>query len=194
MSILRTGFNMIYTCCVLLTTLLTPSRHTTGDSFQTLALAHHWVALSRTCEDCHHGLLNRGSEIFQPWRARGTRAFGYFRSRTEFAPTCTEYGTLMISFSPLFRQGINRLDTYGYGPWSWHIYRVFPGHSNWQIDTAAWNLASFLHFFQKPAGSELGSFLMIYRYSSDIKSLKKTSNLVKDQHKICLKIQHKIST
>ena len=52
--------------------------------------------------------------------------------------------------------------------------RVVPGHRNWQIETAAWNLASFLHFFKKPAGSDLGSFLMIYRNLTNIEYLEKT--------------------
>jgi hypothetical protein len=26
-------------------------------------------------------------------------------------------------------------------------YRVVPGHRNWQIETAAWNLAGFWRFF-----------------------------------------------
>ena len=26
-------------------------------------------------------------------------------------------------------------------------YRVNPAHRNWQIETAVWNLAGFLHFF-----------------------------------------------
>jgi len=47
--------------------------------------------------------------------------------------------------------------------------RVVPGHRNWQIKTAPWNLAGFLPFFEKPAGSDLGSFLMIiYRNFSNI--------------------------
>jgi len=41
-------------------------------------------------------------------------------------------------------------------------YRVTPGHRNWQMETAIWNLASFLHCALKPTGSDLGSFSMIF--------------------------------
>ena len=51
------------------------------------------------------------------------------------------------------------------------VYRVVLGHRNWQIETTAWNLAGFLHFVWKPAGSDLSSFLLIYRNFSNIKSL-----------------------
>ena len=43
-----------------------------------------------------------------------------------------------------------------------HAYRVVPGSRNWQVETADWNLAGFLHYFQKPAGRHLGQFLKIY--------------------------------
>jgi len=52
------------------------------------------------------------------------------------------------------------------------IYSSVLGHRNWQIETASRNLAGFLHFSYKPASSDLGSFLMIYRNFSNIKSLK----------------------
>jgi len=53
-------------------------------------------------------------------------------------------------------------------------YSSVPGHRNWKIETEAWNLAGFLHFFKKPAGSDLGSFSLIYRNFSMRKSLGKT--------------------
>jgi len=30
------------------------------------------------------------------------------------------------------------------------VYRVGPGHRNWQIETTVWNVAGFLYFFKKP--------------------------------------------
>jgi len=66
-----------------------------------------------------------------------------------------------------------------------------PGHTNWEIETAVWNLAGFFHFFYKPAGSDLGSFLiMINRNFSNIKSLKRAKNLIKNRNKISRKSQH----
>jgi len=59
------------------------------------------------------------------------------------------------------------------------VYSRVPRHRNWQMETAARNLAGFLHFFKKPAGSTLGSFLVIYRSFSRIKSFQQTENLVK---------------
>ena len=41
-------------------------------------------------------------------------------------------------------------------------YSSIPGHGNWQIETAVWNLAGLLHCDLEPTGSDLGSFLMIY--------------------------------
>jgi len=43
---------------------------------------------------------------------------------------------------------------------------------NWQIETAAWNLAGYLHFFDKPADNDVGSFLMLCRNISNVKSFK----------------------
>jgi len=39
------------------------------------------------------------------------------------------------------------------------IYRVVPGHRNWQIETAVWNLASFLHCDLETRLQRLGQFL-----------------------------------
>jgi len=41
-------------------------------------------------------------------------------------------------------------------------YSSIPGHGNWQIETAVWNLAGLLQCVLEPTGSDLGSFLMIY--------------------------------
>jgi len=44
-------------------------------------------------------------------------------------------------------------------------YSGVPGNRNWQIETAVWNLAGFLHCALQiccQAGSDLGSFLMIF--------------------------------
>jgi len=40
-------------------------------------------------------------------------------------------------------------------------YSNITAHKNWQIETAVWNLAGFLHCL-KPADSDLGSFLQIF--------------------------------
>jgi len=40
-----------------------------------------------------------------------------------------------------------------------HDYRVIPGHRNWQIETAAWNLAGFLHCASETRCQRLGQFL-----------------------------------
>jgi len=39
------------------------------------------------------------------------------------------------------------------------IYSRVPGHINWQIETAAWNLAGFLHCALKPRWQQFGQFL-----------------------------------
>jgi len=85
-------------------------------------------------------------------------------------------------------------------------YRVVPGHRNWQIETAGWNWASYFTEGLETRYQRFGSFLMIYRNFFNKKSLNKTLNLVKNQHKISyknmksqqkswnlLKNQHKIS-
>jgi len=38
-------------------------------------------------------------------------------------------------------------------------YRVIPGHRNWQIETAVWNLAGFLHFALETRWQRFGQFL-----------------------------------
>jgi len=38
-------------------------------------------------------------------------------------------------------------------------YRVIPGHRNWQIETAVWNLAGFLHCALKTRWQRFGHFL-----------------------------------
>jgi len=68
------------------------------------------------------------------------------------------------------------------------MYSRVPGHRNWQIETAVWNLAGFLRFqsgvfdkpagnaavFDKPADNDVGSFLMLYTNISNVKSTKET--------------------
>ena len=44
-----------------------------------------------------------------------------------------------------------------------HTYNSISGHRNCQIETADWNWAGFFAVLQNPAGSDLGSFLMIYK-------------------------------
>jgi len=38
-------------------------------------------------------------------------------------------------------------------------YRVIPGHRNWQIETAVWNLAGFLHCVLETRWQRFGQFL-----------------------------------
>jgi len=38
-------------------------------------------------------------------------------------------------------------------------YRVIPGHRNWHIKTAVWNLAGFLHFALETRWQRFGLFL-----------------------------------
>jgi len=60
-------------------------------------------------------------------------------------------------------------------------YSTDPGHRNWQIESQAGiGLVSSLRA-KKPAGIDLGSFVMIHNNFSNIKSLKKNINLVKNQ-------------
>jgi len=49
---------------------------------------------------------------------------------------------------------------------TWKRYRVVPGHRYWQTETAGWNWAGFFTEGLETGGSDLGSFLMIYRNSS----------------------------
>jgi len=39
------------------------------------------------------------------------------------------------------------------------VYRVIPGHGNWQIETAVWNLAGFLHCALETRWQRFGQFL-----------------------------------
>jgi len=39
------------------------------------------------------------------------------------------------------------------------LYKVIPGHRNWQIETAVWNLAGFLHFSLEICWQRFGQFL-----------------------------------
>ena len=39
------------------------------------------------------------------------------------------------------------------------VYRVIPGHRNWQIETAFWNLASFLQCALETRWQRCGQFL-----------------------------------
>jgi len=56
-----------------------------------------------------------------------------------------------------------------------------PGHRNSQLETAAWNWAGFFTVLQKPTGSNLGSFLMIYRNWVSVFLIKKSVFLLKNQ-------------
>jgi len=38
------------------------------------------------------------------------------------------------------------------------VYRVVPGHKNWQIETAVWNLAGFLHCALETCWQRFGQF------------------------------------
>ena len=38
------------------------------------------------------------------------------------------------------------------------VYRVIPGHRNWQIETAVWNLAGFLHCALETRWQRFGQF------------------------------------
>jgi len=62
------------------------------------------------------------------------------------------------------------------------LYSNIPGHRNCQIETAVWN-SSWAGFFtvpKKPAGSNLGSFLMIYRNWVSVFLIKKSVFLIKN--------------
>jgi len=43
-------------------------------------------------------------------------------------------------------------------------YRVVPAHKNWQIETAAWNLAGFLHCASGTRWQRFGHFLTGFLY------------------------------
>jgi len=46
------------------------------------------------------------------------------------------------------------------------VYRVIPGHTNWQIETAVWNLAGFLHHALETCWQRFGQFLDDFLYEN----------------------------
>jgi len=60
------------------------------------------------------------------------------------------------------------------------VYSSMPGHRSCQIETAVWNWSGFFTVLSKPAGSDLGSFLMIYRNWVSVFFIKKPFFLIKN--------------
>jgi len=74
----------------------------------------------------------------------------------------------------------------------WQRYSSIPGHKNWQIENAVWNLAGFLHCALETHWQLVGQFRndLLRDFMLDFQDFMLD---LEDFRKIALEIQHKIS-